>query len=126
MISKQDLFNKCTTQTSVFKSSFGEIKLRQLSIAESEEVAKIQKDASKTLKDTMIYTLQRAMIEPTFFTDEELKDLGIKGQEFMFEVFSEVPLVGMSEKEREEYKKRMEEFLKAKKEDVNEEDTEKK
>lgn len=121
MINKKDLLAKCLTQTAIFKSSLGDIKLRQLTIAESEEIGNIQKDETKTLRDVMFYTLRKSMVEPEFFTDEELAQLGIKGQEFIYEVFNEIPLIGMSEKDREKYNEKIKKFLESKKEETDEE-----
>jgi len=126
MINKEDLLAKCLTQTEIFKSSFGDIKLRQLTISESEEVAKIQSDENKTVKDIMFHTLKCAMVEPKFFTDAELGTLGRKGQEFIYEVFNQIPLVGMSGKEKEEYQKKVKKFLEDPKKEVKEDEKEKK
>lgn len=126
MLSKADLLKAVLTKTEIFKSSLGEIKLRQLSMSESEEIVKIQKDDTKTLHDVMIHTLKCSMVEPEFFTEEEIKQMGQKGYEFMFEVFNEVPLIGMSKKEREEHKKKIEEYLKKEHKELSEEEIEKK
>lgn len=122
MLKKSDLLAMCLTQTSVFKSSLGEIKLRQLTIAESEEVLKIQQNSEKTMKDVIFHTLKCAMVEPEFFTEEELNMLGKKGQEFIYEVFNEVPMIGMTDEEKEDYSKKVEEFL-SKKDDSEKEET---
>ena len=44
--------------------------------------------------------------------DEELTQLGIKGQEFIYEVFNEIPLIGMDEKARKEYNEKITEYNK--------------
>jgi len=113
MLTKQDLLKACTLQTTTFKSSLGEIKIRQLSITESKDLSKIQNDPTKDVFDVMVFTLSKAMVEPQFFTNEELEKLGKKGQDFMYEVFEQVPLIGMTENEIAEYKKRVEEYVKS-------------
>ena len=124
MLNRKDLLSQCVTKTSTFKSSLGEIKLRQLTISESEEIAIIQNDTSKTMKDTMVHTLRCAMVEPTFFTDEELETLGTNGANFMREVFIEVPLIGMSKKEREDYNEKVKKFLEENNKEISEDEKE--
>lgn len=133
MITREELLNKCLTETSIFKSSVlgGDIKIRQLTISESEQMVRIQQDQDKTMSDVFKYCVKCSMVEPTFFTDEELEKLGRNGKLLIEEIFNAIPYIGMSEKEKKEYDEKIAEFLKANKESKKtqkeeEEETEKK
>lgn len=131
MITKEDLLKKCLTQTSTFKSLVvdAEVTIRQLTIAETERYNEIRLDFDKKQSDSMNYAVSCSMVEPTFFTDEELASLGKTGSAFIYEVFSQMPYIGMTEKEKKEYDKRLKELLKddvKKDSEDSEEDVEKK
>ena len=121
MLNKSDLLNKCLTKTSIFKSSVGDIKMRQLTIAETEEIIKMQNDETKTMLDVIKYTLRKVMVEPEFFTEEEFSQISTQGMNLVYEIYNEVPMVGMTDEEREQHKKRIEEFVNSKKEESEEE-----
>lgn len=126
MLSKNDLLNKCLTKTSIFKSSVGDIKLRQLTIAETEEIIKIQNDKDKTMLDVIKHTLKKVMVEPEFFTEEEFSQISTQGMNLVYEIYNEVPMVGMTDEERAEHKKKIEDFIKSKNDKIEEEKKRKK
>ncbi|WP_419767241.1 hypothetical protein [Arcobacter sp.] len=104
------------------KKSF---KIRQLLISEVEIVEKLMRE--KKQKEAVHYAVECSMVEPTFFTDEELKKLNSVGQALIFEIYSEIPMIGKSKKEKEDYKKQLEIQIKeTAKKQLSEEDIEKK
>ena len=54
------------------------------------------------------------MIEPTFFTDEELKNISQTGFSILTEIYMKVPTIGMSDEQKEEYKKNLIEQMQGK------------
>lgn len=102
-----------------------EVTLRELTIAESKEFGDIAKN--KDIQEAIIYACRKSCVEPEFFTDEELKDLGTTGSNAIMEIYMEIPLVGKTKDEREEYAKRLAESAKAgaEKKEVSKEDEKK-
>jgi hypothetical protein len=102
-----------------------EILMRELTIAESDKFNQMRDEDG--ISKAIIHACRCSCIEPEFFTDEELETLGRSGQNAIMEIFSEIPLVGKSKKQREEYLKNLKEISKAdSKEEASEEDKEKK
>jgi hypothetical protein len=104
-----------------------EILMRELTIAESDKFNQVRDEDG--INKAIIHACRCSCIEPEFFTNEELETLGRSGQNAIMEIFSEIPLVGKSKKQREEYLKNLKEISKAdskEKEEVSEEDQEKK
>ena len=60
----------------------------------------------------MFYAVKCSMVKPEFFTDEEIKKLNITGFNLIKEIYSELPLIGKTKKEREEYVKNIEKLIK--------------
>lgn len=121
MLTKDALLATCMLQTTIFKSSLGEVKLRQLNIQETKVITAMHDDPTKNLFDIVFYTLSKALVEPPFFTEEELTTLGPRGQEFMFELYQQVPLIGLTDAEIAEHKKKVAEFVKIEEEKSEEE-----
>ncbi len=112
MINKEDLLAKCLTKTEIFKTSHGEVKLRQLTISESEEVVKIQSDETKEFNDIVYHMVKCSMVEPLFFTEKELESLSMVAHGFIMEIFNEIPLIGLDEKERKKQEEKLKELSK--------------
>ncbi len=127
----KNLLSQCFIQEGKFKPKIlgekVELTIRQLTIAETQEFKEILKDENKTQKDAVYYAVKCAMVEPPFFSDEELKKLNVVGENLIFEVYGELPLIGKNKKERETYQKQIQELVQeASPEAVSEEEEEKK
>lgn len=111
----KNLLSLCFIKEGTFKpSSLGgsqEIKIRELTIAESEEFRNIFNDKTKTQRDAMFYAVKCAMVEPVFFSDEELEKLNITGLNLIQEIYGEIPLIGKTKKERDDYFKKIKETI---------------
>lgn len=94
-----------------------EITIRAMTINEAEEIDAIRKKVIKgesTDKELIIETCRKVMIEPTFFTDEELKNISQTGFTILTEIYMKVPTIGMSDEQKEEYKKNLIEQMQGK------------
>ena len=94
-----------------------EITIRAMTINEAEEIEAIRKKVIKgeaTDKELIIETCRKVMIEPTFFTDEELKNISQTGFSILTEIYMKVPTIGMSDEQKEEYKKNLIEQIQGK------------
>ena len=112
----KNLFFNCFIKEEKFKpialGGNDEITIRQLTISESQEFREILQDDTKTQNDAMFYAVKCSMVKPEFFTDEEIKKLNIIGFNLIKEIYSELPLIGKTKKEREEYVKNIEKLIK--------------
>ena len=112
----KNLFSNCFIKEEKFKpialGGNDEIIIRQLTISESQEFREILQDDTKTQNDAMFYAVKCSMVKPEFFTDEEIKKLNIIGFNLIKEIYSELPLIGKTKKEREEYTKNIEKLIK--------------
>ena len=94
-----------------------EITIRAMTINEADEIDEIRKKVIKgesTDKELIIETCRKVMIEPTFFTDEELKNISQTGFSILTEIYMKVPTIGMSDEQKEEYKKNLIEQMQGK------------
>lgn len=94
-----------------------EITIRAMTINEAEEIEAIRKKVIKgeaTDKELIIETCRKVMIEPTFLTDEELKNISQRGFSILTEIYMKVPTIGMSDEQKEEYKKNLIEQIQGK------------
>lgn len=125
-------FDNCFLKTKKFRpKTLGgkrEIEIRQLNIDEVLKSREIARDEDKTQKDFIFYSVKCAMVNPTFFTDEELKNINSTGLNLIEEIYQELPTIGMSEKERANYFKRIKEIAEeiVSKEKISEEEIKKK
>lgn len=120
----KNLFSQCFIKKGTIKPiSLGgesEISIRELNINEVSEFRKIISDESATQNDAMFYAVKCAMVEPEFFSDEQLKELNATGLALIQEVFNEIPLIGKTKKEREKYFKTIEDLAKKSQETTTE------
>ena len=67
------------------------------------------------------------MVQPAFFTDEELKNLSLSGMGILTEIYMQLPKIGMTPEQKEEYDKRLiENFKKTLSKALSEEEVQKK
>ncbi len=102
--SRDDLLSSCFVKQATIKPvTLGgkEITIRELTIAESREHARLLDEVSD--KEAIYYAVKCAMVNPTFFTDDELKSLTIIGENLINEVYMEIPLIGKTKAQREAY-----------------------
>lgn len=112
----KDILANCFVRKAQFKpQTLGgdkEITIRELTIAEASEYQGIMRDEKKTQEDAVFFAVKCAMVEPTFFSDDELKNLNVTGKNLIYEIHGELPLIGKSTKEREEYFAKIAEYAK--------------
>ena len=106
------LLDLCTVKTGTFTSTIAkeEITIIQPTIAVSEEYNLILQDQSKTQFDAICYLVESCMVTPKFFTKKQLENLNVIGREFIYEVFAQIPLIGKTEKQKEDYFKKVNEI----------------
>lgn len=102
------------TETIKLETINEEVTIKQLTMNESDEIEslrqKVVKGEAKD-KDLIIESCRYAMINPTCPTDEELKDISRTGFEALTEIYMSIPMIGMTEEQKEDYKKRIVESI---------------
>lgn len=91
-----------------------EVEIKQLTMNESDEIERLRQKVVKgesNDKDLIIQSCRFAMINPTCPTDEELKDISRTGFEALTEIYMSIPMIGMTEEQKEDYKKRVVESI---------------
>lgn len=91
-----------------------EIIIREPNINESialEETRKKVLLGEKTDKDLIIEACRYSMVEPAFFTDEEIKNLNTTAINVMNEIYMKIPTIGMTDEQKKDYEKRLVESL---------------
>ena len=94
-----------------------QITIRAMTINEADEIDEIRKKVIKgeaTDKDLIFETCKKVMVNPVFFTDEELKNISQKGFTILTEIYMKVPTIGMTDEQKEEYKKNLIEQMQGK------------
>lgn len=87
------------------------VTIKQPTVKEHSDYEKMMAESPTNPTDAIYFAVQNAMVEPAFFTADELLKLSKTGQNFLFEVFGEIPIIGKTQKEREEYQKKMTEII---------------
>lgn len=108
-----DLLKNCFVKTGTYNSKIIDgltVTLKELTIKEHIEFQKKLEKCKDDKTEALYYALKCAMVEPLFFTDEELKVLSSVGEAFIYEAFGELPLIGKSEEEREVYQNQVKEY----------------
>jgi len=128
MLDRKELLSACTTKTSTFKSALckGEVKIRQLTMNETDEFNSILGDSEKNQFDAVCFAVKCSMIEPLFFTDDEMKTITKTGKDFIYETYSEIAYIGMTVAQRKKWDAKLKELLKVDKEISTDEEEEKK
>lgn len=109
-ISKEQLLKLASVRQQTFKVPSlenAEILMRELTIAEATKINEMSTE-KKPIKDIILYACKCSCVEPEFFTDEELEQLGALGNQAIMEIYSEIPLVGKNEEDRAKYQKVLE------------------
>ena len=78
MRNREEFLKLASVKTSTFKVpslNNYEILMKELTIAESNEFREIMSDENKKPIDAIMFACRCSCVEPTFFTDEELKKL---------------------------------------------------
>ena len=127
ILSFEEVTKRACIKQEVFKvlSWDGEVIVRQLTIEENEQAQKLNKNGA-TEQDMFYFLAKCTMVEPTFFTDEALKNLNIKGRNGLMEIVANIPLIGMTDLEKEKYYEKINNPLETPKENLTEEQIEKK
>ncbi len=130
---REDLLKALTVKTESFEleslKALGfqdaKVTLRELTISQTKEFNKL---ATTTNGDeAFIYACRQSMIEPEFFTEEELKTLNKEANTIINEVLRLMPLIGKSPEEKEKYNQLIEKITKEEeKQELSKEDLEKK
>lgn len=129
---KDNFLKAVTVKTETIKldSINQEVTIKQLTMNESDEIERLRQKVIKgeaDNKDLIFESCRYAMINPTCPTDEELKDISRTGFEVLTEIYMSIPMIGMTEEQKEDYKKRIVESISNQvKKMVSKEETEKK
>lgn len=130
---RDQLLQKLTVKSEVFElESFknlglenANVRLKELTISETKEFN--NKLKSKNQDEAFLYACSCSMVEPTFFTDEELKGLNNQALTIVNEVISLIPIIGKTEEEKKKYYEIINEVAESEnKEQLTEEEIEKK
>lgn len=113
-ISKENLLKLVNLKEEVFEvpSWNSEVVVRELTIAESQVYYQMIKD-DNNIEDIVKYACNCTMVEPQMFTDEEMKNLNAVGISGLNEIFSNIPVIGKTKEQKEEFFKKQLETLKA-------------
>jgi len=110
------ILEKCyIKEEEIFPASLGgktSIRLRQLSAGEGIEYQSILKDKEKTLDDAVHYAVSCVMVEPKFFTSDELAKINSTGKNLIDEIHAQIMTIGLSEQEKKAHEKKVLEYLK--------------
>lgn len=120
----KNILDMCLVKKGTFKPlSLGgdiEVTIRELTISETQEF--MRKREEETQQEAINYAVSCSMIEPTFFTPEQLKELNSVGFSLINEIFSEIAVIGKTKKERTEYFEKLEKLIKEKAESTEKEE----
>lgn len=91
-----------------------EITIKEPNINQSDKIEEVRQkviNGESTNEDLIFLTCKTVMIEPSFneFTDEDLENLTRTGMNALTEIYMRVPEIGMTESERLDYRKRLQE-----------------
>jgi len=126
--SKEDLFKLIHLKEEVFKvPSWNDMEVitRELTISESQTYYQMIKD-DKPIEEVIKYALSCSMVEPIMFTDEEISKMNANGINGLNEIFTNIPVIGKTKEQKEEFFKKQNEALKTSKEELTKEQEEKK
>lgn len=113
-ISRKDFLKILTVKTEEIEvESLGGAKvlIKELTIAETKEFNNIARDTTKKQNEAAYYACKCCMVEPAYFTDEELKTLNKEAEAVIMEIYSKIPLIGKTKEEKEKYYKMIEKIM---------------
>lgn len=127
ILSFEEVTKRACIKQEVFKvlSWDGEVIVRQLTIEENEQAQKLKKNGA-TQQDLVYFLAKCSMVEPKFFSDEQLKELSIDGKNGIMEIVANIPLIGMTDLEKEKYYEKINNPLETPKDELTKEQEEKK
>lgn len=126
-ISKEDLLKLVNLKQEVFKvpSWNSEVEVRELTIAESKVYNQMRIE-EKSIEEIVKYACKCSMVNPQMFTDEELSKAGQIAVDGLNEIFSNIPVIGKTKEQKEEFFKKQLETFKASNPELTKEEEEKK
>lgn len=87
-----------------------EVTIKEPTITESQKIESVRQkvlSGAATNQDLIIEACRYAMVEPEFFTDDELANISATGMGILTEIYMRLPEIGMSEKQKEDYRSRL-------------------
>lgn len=127
-LDRNELLKQITVKQEVFEVpswNNAEVTMRQLTIAETTKYIQMIKD-KKPIEDAIKYACQCSMIEPEFFSDEELKNLNQEGIMGINEIFANIPTIGKTKEEKEKILNQLSDTPKTPVKELTKEEEEKK
>lgn len=103
----------------------GEVVVRELSISEAATYRQMVNE-NKSLADVIKYACSCSMVEPTMSFDEDLTNVSDSYAQGLNRIFTNIPLIGKTKEEREEFLKKQSEISKTPKSELTKEEEEKK
>lgn len=127
ILTLEEATKRACIKQEVFKvlSWDGEVIVRQLTIEENEQAQKLNKSGASQ-EDLVYYIAKCSMVEPEFFSEEQLKNLSIDGKNGIMEIVANVPLIGMTDLQKEEYYKKINNTLETPQKELTKEEEAKK
>jgi len=129
-MTKKDLLSLSTVRTESVKldclknTNFKdkEFLLKEMNITENKEYNEILK-SEDGFEKCVVYACKSVMVEPSFFTPKEFETIGGIGKAIMNEIFTKIPTIGMTAKEKKHYHAKIVELAKkqVKEDEVTEE-----
>jgi len=102
-------------QETVKIESIGQdVTIQQLTMNQSDEIEILRQKVIKgEAKDNelIIQSCRYAMVEPICPSDEELRDMSQLGFQTLVEIYMAIPMIGMGDEEKEDYKKKVVESI---------------
>lgn len=117
-MNKEDKFLKAITvktETINLESADLEVTIKEHSLDTDRAIEEIRQKHLKglaTFEELVFESCKHAMIDPVFPNEEDLKNLTSKGMQILTEIYMRIPEIGMSESEKEDYRKRLVETVK--------------
>lgn len=103
----------------------GEVVVRELSISEAAKYREMINN-NDSLSDVIKYACSCTMLEPTMSVDEDLTNVSESYAKGLNRIFSNIPLIGKTKEEKEEFLKKQAEISKTPKKELTIEEEEKK
>lgn len=132
MIKRDDFLKALTVKSEVIALDTlngAEIEIKQYTINEFEKVEEVRLKVINQEVDYMELVkigCKYAMLNPTFFTDEEIEQFGQQAIPVMLEIFSKIPTIGMTDEQKANHKKALEENIQKEIKKLSKEEIEKK
>lgn len=112
-LTRDDFLKTLTVQTETVQletMNGAEVVIRDLTMQEDEEVKKLQlKVRNNEIEglEVVKQVCKFALVEPKFFTDEELEKLNKKATPVLFEIYLRVQEIGLTQEQREAFRENL-------------------